>query len=451
MKGGDKMDLVNVLSTGALMANVSSSSSSSSTSQTAGKMNFANQLVKIVNAGQAEGTTAIEEEDSSLLTQLLSRMKLLSSNELTTDELDQAIEGVLDQLDELKEIDLSEEQLSGLEQILSQLIALVQAVSIQTDQLVESNDNFMLMEQVSLHNKDQVSTNVITKLQDQLLVLQQALQDGSLKVIQGKQPESFIAEQLQQVEQAIEKLLNEKTSQLQENKSAQQLSQSFIEVKSANDSLAHLQKLAQQYNTVTATQSQTENTPVQTEEQPAEQPFNAVTLLRADNVKDFLPQLDRTSTATSSAFVLANEFADTMEGLIVHKFDVTALNGVTEARLMLTPDSLGHVDVKISMQNGVLTAMFQAETAMGKDAIENQMAALRVSLAAQGITVEKIEVSQASFSAQLSHQQKQNQQQPLKDENQHSRKDGENSVEEEILANVSHRELGYGRAVNAMV
>lgn len=447
MKGGEKLDLLNVLSTGSLIANVSSSSSSSS--QTADNVNFANQLVQVVNAGQAQATTSVEDEQSSLVTQLISSMKLLSGNELTTDELNQAIEGLLDQLDSLKEFDLSDEQLSGLEQVLGQLAALLQAVSIQFDQFIDSGDNFKLTEQLSLHNMQQASTsnNVITKLQDQLLMLQQALQEGNLKVVQGKQPENLIAEQLQQVKQAIDKLLNE---QPQENKNAQSVNHPFIEVKKENDALTHLQKLAEQYNAITTKQSQAE-IPVQSEEQSSQQPLNAVTLLRADNVKDFLPQLAKASSGTTSAFVLATEFADTMKGLIVQKFDVTALNNVTEARLMLTPENLGHVDVRISMHNGVLTAMFQAETAMGKDAIENQMAALRASLAAQGITVEKIEVSQASFAAQLSQQQKQNQQQHLQDGNQQSSRDGEDSFEEEMLANVSHRELGYGRAVNAVV
>lgn len=441
------MDLLNVLSTGSLVATVNPTSSSQAT--TVDGAAFANQLVQLVNGQQAAGNNKVSAEQSPLLAQLVNSIPLLADEQLTGEQLDQMIEGLLDQLDQLKDSDFNSEQLELLDQLLQQLAAFVQVVTIQPDQRTLPQENALL--QVLANHADSSDQQTITKLQDQLLVLQQALQDGSLKVIQGKQPEGMITQQLHQLQAALEQF----TAQLKGNggSEAQASNQLFQQVKNEADALSHLQKLAQQVTNQPSSQGQAQAddaTQLQTEEQTS-QPTTPITLLRADNVKDFLPQLAKTAPATPSAFVLASEFADTMKGLIVQKFDVSALNGVTEARLMLTPEHLGHVDVKITMQNGILTALFQAETAMGKDALENQMASLRASLAAQGITVEKIEVAQASFSAQLSQQQKQNSKQHLQDQgNQGSNKD-ENSFEEELVTNASHRELGFGRSVNETV
>lgn len=439
------MDLINVLSTGSLVATVNPASSSQAS--TVDGAAFANQLVQLVNGQQAAGNNKASAEHSPLLAQLVNSIPLLADEQLTGEQLDQMIEGLLDQLDQLKDFDFNSEQLDSLDQLLQQLAAFVQVVTIQPDQRTLPQENALL--QAITNQADSAEQQTITKLQDQLLVLQQALQDGSLKVIQGKQPEGMITQQLQQLKATLEQF----TVQLKGNGGfeAQASNQLFQQVKNEADALSHLQKLAQQVTNQPSSQGQADNaTQLQTEEQ-ASQPTTPITLLRADNVKDFLPQLAKAAPATPSAFVLASEFADTMKGLIVQKFDVSALNGVTEARLMLTPEHLGHVDVKITMQNGILTALFQAETAMGKDALENQMASLRASLAAQGITVEKIEVAQASFSAQLSQQQKQHSEQQLQDQgNKGSHKD-ENSFEEELVTNASHRELGFGRSVNETV
>src|SRR5690606_18284061 len=151
------------------------------------------------------------------------------------------------------------------------------------------------------------------------------------------------------------------------------------------------------------------------------------------------------------AYVLADEFADTMKELVIQRFNVSSLNGLTEARLSLSPEHLGHVDVKISMQNGVMTAIFQTETAMAKDVLENQMIQLRASLAAQGITVEKIEVSQTQLASELNQEQKQGSSAKQQDDGNGKSREKETTFEEELLNNVASQELGFGRAVNEVV
>lgn len=94
--------------------------------------------------------------------------------------------------------------------------------------------------------------------------------------------------------------------------------------------------------------------------------------------------------------VSAQSFVQDMSQFVLKTIKVNALNGFSEAKLTLTPEHLGQVDVKISLQNGQLVAQFTAQTQMGREMIESQLSHLRSTLTGQGLHVEKIEVSQSS-------------------------------------------------------
>jgi len=94
--------------------------------------------------------------------------------------------------------------------------------------------------------------------------------------------------------------------------------------------------------------------------------------------------------------VYANRFAAEAGEWILKHLRLTTQNGVSEARMTLHPEHLGQVQVKLTMQNGQLTAQFVADTLAGKEAIESQLAQLRITLQNQGIQVEKLEVSYSS-------------------------------------------------------
>lgn len=75
-------------------------------------------------------------------------------------------------------------------------------------------------------------------------------------------------------------------------------------------------------------------------------------------------------------------------------------NGVTEMKIQLHPHELGKIDIKLTSQQGNLTAMFLADTAVGKEMLENSLHILRHSLIQQGVQVDRIEViSSASSNA----------------------------------------------------
>lgn len=102
--------------------------------------------------------------------------------------------------------------------------------------------------------------------------------------------------------------------------------------------------------------------------------------------------------------VPVEHFAKEMSSFLVNKLDIVNLKGVSEARISLYPEHLGQVDIRITMQNGQLTAQFMTEHAFAKESLEQQMAQLRSALQSQGLQVSKLEVTQnTALSSHMYH------------------------------------------------
>ncbi|TAH67481.1 MAG: flagellar hook-length control protein FliK [Anaerolineaceae bacterium] len=69
----------------------------------------------------------------------------------------------------------------------------------------------------------------------------------------------------------------------------------------------------------------------------------------------------------------------------------------TTMELQLNPEHLGKVNLTISSREGVMTAHFAVQNDLAKEAIEGQLITLKDTLAQQGIKVETIEVTVASY------------------------------------------------------
>ncbi|MFD0711274.1 flagellar hook-length control protein FliK [Paenibacillus sp. GCM10027626] len=157
--------------------------------------------------------------------------------------------------------------------------------------------------------------------------------------------------------------------------------------------------------------------------------------------------------------VPVEQFAKTAEKLIVKQFQVTQLNGRSEARLSLSPAHLGHVQVRIAMHNGQLTAMFVADTAAAKEMLENQFAQLRAALQSQGLQVEKLEVTQNTFQSSLFQErggQQGRDQQGARRSRPHDAADGEAIVfdaelTQSDLEQAVNQTLGFGRGISTKV
>lgn len=437
------MDFLNVLVANASMTPVATVQNGGL--QGSNGANFQNQLTfYVAQNGSQASSSQLEQTAETAAIMPVGIVTAIPDEQWTSEELQTMIDHLLDSLNSLQEQALDHEQMELLLPVMEQLAALLQLMGVpQNDAAVQVLQPVDLQ---ALPAKEQ-QIQLITKLQDQLLLLQQNVEQGSIKLLQGKQPEAIIGQQLQKFSLAV----NELEQQLNKTNPNNQTGANpfFVEQgKTSADAAVHLQRMSDEANFkfVTRSSSETASQPIVSEQTQSQS--TEFSLVRADHGKDFTPVLSRTATPTT--YVMAEKFAETIKGMIVQKFTVNNLNGVTEAKLQLTPEHLGQVDVKISMHNGIMTAIFQAETAMGKDALENQMAQLRASLAAQGITVEKIEVAQASFAAQLNQQQKQ-QQQFANGQNKEKQEQQDIEFEDELIGNASIRELGYGRSVNEVV
>jgi len=94
--------------------------------------------------------------------------------------------------------------------------------------------------------------------------------------------------------------------------------------------------------------------------------------------------------------VPVERFANEMTSFIINKLEIVKQQGFTEARISLNPEHLGQVDIKLTMQNGQLIAQFMTAKADARELIDQQMAQLRTALVAQGLQVDKIEVTHSS-------------------------------------------------------
>lgn len=83
------------------------------------------------------------------------------------------------------------------------------------------------------------------------------------------------------------------------------------------------------------------------------------------------------------------EIMEQVKGFI--KTNLTGL--VNEVRMLLTPEHLGEINLKILTQNGIVTAQFVAASQRIKEIIESNLNDLRKELEDQGIKVGEIDVS----------------------------------------------------------
>jgi len=95
---------------------------------------------------------------------------------------------------------------------------------------------------------------------------------------------------------------------------------------------------------------------------------------------------------------------------IIEKIKVSVTTDQSSMELQLNPENLGKVNLSIQSKNGVMTAQFVVQNEISKEAIEGQLHTLRETLTNQGIKVDAIEVSVASYTFNQNNQeQSQNQ------------------------------------------
>lgn len=155
--------------------------------------------------------------------------------------------------------------------------------------------------------------------------------------------------------------------------------------------------------------------------------------------------------------VPVQQFAREIGGFLVKQFVLLNGNGMTEAKISLHPEHLGHVDVRIVMQDGQMTAQFVAQNESAKELIENQLGLLRTSLLNQDIRVERIEVTvqHAELQDPAAYQEQERRESNSgRDSGGSAGTGGDASLEdvgefeEELNRSSGLREAGYGSSLN---
>jgi flagellar hook-length control protein FliK len=122
----------------------------------------------------------------------------------------------------------------------------------------------------------------------------------------------------------------------------------------------------------------------------------------------FIDAMINVTQKTQQVDIVANgmqitEFRE-IANQIIEQIKVTVLEDQSSMELQLNPENLGKVNLSVQSRDGVLTAQFVVNNDIVKEAIESQMVVLKDSLEQQGLRVETIEVTVASYSFDQRHE-----------------------------------------------
>lgn len=78
---------------------------------------------------------------------------------------------------------------------------------------------------------------------------------------------------------------------------------------------------------------------------------------------------------------------------VVEQIKVTTGQQLSSIEIMLNPENLGKVHIAVTARQGVITAQLTAQNEQVKDALENQMTALKEHFNNQGVKVESVEIT----------------------------------------------------------
>ena len=98
-------------------------------------------------------------------------------------------------------------------------------------------------------------------------------------------------------------------------------------------------------------------------------------------------------TAVKDPVGTAKSFQSAIVNQVVRNAAVTLKNGQSEFRVNLQPEHLGSLQVRVITELNQVTVRIIAESALVKEALDNNMDLLRASLESQGLDVDKLEVT----------------------------------------------------------
>lgn len=319
-----------------------------------------------------------------------------SPQEGDSQELDAKLDDLLQQLDSLDgQLQEHPELMSMLQGWIQQAQALLNPQEGQTAESGESQASavnalasnpatlkFALQDTVTqlidMQKSDQTAPDMKALAQQALNALQQTVEEGGKdKNTNAKSAgiqQSAVAVQEQEAGAAVK------------NDSAADKTNAQTQLKSAADQTAVQSKSQTQQSGAETQQDDGSDQDAQQEIKPQATITAGELALRANG----------TTPAKPVEAVPVQRVPQEVAKLAVDRLEILHKEGFTEAKISLTPDHLGKVDIRLTMHAGQLVAHFVTEHAMAKDMLEQQMIQLRGTLQNQGITVERIEVTQSS-------------------------------------------------------
>lgn len=156
----------------------------------------------------------------------------------------------------------------------------------------------------------------------------------------------------------------------------------------------------------------------------------------ADSAKAAQAPLRPEAPAPAPSVRMAN-LAEDLSGVLKSSLKLTGTGENAGIKVSIFPEHLGHLEIRLSTVDGKMAAQIFTSNLVAKEALDMQVYQLRNSLVQQGITVDRIEISQQPASQSFNQQGEQRfaQQQERQQERRHTlTKNGYQQLEEETAA-----------------
>ncbi|CAM4254131.1 hypothetical protein GCM10007362_37910 [Saccharibacillus endophyticus] len=363
------------------------------------------QLMGGAAAGNHTGGTAETPTNPLLaaLQQLIAVAGEASGDEGSLDggeaeKLDAKIEELLDQLDVL------DEQLTENPELMPMLQSWIQQAQVVLNVQTQGEN--------AQGEGQEAAASAVETLASNPATLKFALQDKVTQLVdmqKSGQTAPEIKAQAQQVLAALEQTV--KTVEESTKSGVKQISMQAAEAFRIQDDVQQVVKNDQNAKPATEAQAKSAEQTVVSSKAQTQQQNGAGTQQEDGQNQEAAQEFKTQGTITAGELALRtngttpakpveavpmHRMAQEVEKLVVDRLEILQKQGFTEAKITLTPDHLGKVDIRITMHAGQLMAHFVTEHAAAKDMLEQQMVQLRGSLQGQGLTVERLEVTQSS-------------------------------------------------------
>lgn len=158
------------------------------------------------------------------------------------------------------------------------------------------------------------------------------------------------------------------------------------------------------------------------------------------------PTRPEVTTPTPAPTVRMSNLIEELGGVLKGSFRLNGTQEGTQLKVNIAPEHLGHLDIRLTASEGKIAAQIFTSNILAKEALELQVNQLRNSLLQQGVTIDRIEISQqssqSSFGQQHAHPDQRFSQQQQKQGHASHNKNGYQRIEEEAAVERNHSSEG---------